>query len=482
MSSLAYADEILAGVPVDECERLYLGLRYDWEKWARPKQLPPPGDWDIWGLVAGRGAGKTRPGAQWTCERAKALPGGRWALVGRTAADVRDTMVLGESGILAVSPPWFRPTHYPSKRLVVWPNGFEAHLYSADEPDLLRGPQHHGGWGDEFATWRRPESWTNLQDGLRLGDHPQVLLTNTPRRVPLFLDTFLGERDPNTSRRPITAEMVATGAWEFTSTTKDHYGREVTHRTVVRRWRTEENALNLSPGFAAKRRAKYGASSFGQMELDAAIFEMVEGALWSLAQIDATRVRESPRQIRRVVAVDPSHSEDGSNDACGIIVCGLGEDQHGYVVADRSLHASPYAWGRAAVQAYDDFRADLIVYESNRSPKHPDTVPDVIRTVDPKGRIKWLAVYAGSDKRTRADPVASLYEQGRVHHVENPDNPTHLSVLEDEMCGWDPWDPKAKSPNRVDALVHGLTYLMIQGPSRPVGPVSTGTRPSPWRV
>ena len=198
-------DEVLAGLPPEECERLYKALRYRWPLWARPKQLPPTNAWDVWVLCAGRGGGKTRPGAEWTVGLAKRHPGARMALVGRTARDTRDTMVRGESGILAVSPPWFRPRYYPSRSVIVWPNEFQAHLYSADEPDLLRGPQHHFSWGDEFATWKKKEAYSNLQDGLRLGEHPELLLTTTPRRAALFLDTVLGPSDGRARPVPSSA-------------------------------------------------------------------------------------------------------------------------------------------------------------------------------------------------------------------------------------------------------------------------------------
>jgi phage terminase large subunit-like protein len=491
MASAPLLDDLLAGLPADECERLYKAIRYRWSDWSRPAQRPPDGAWDVWGLCAGRGGGKTRPGSEWTRELAAKHPGARMAFVARTARDTRDTMVLGESGILAVSPPWFRPRYYPSRSLVRWPNGFQAHLYSAEEPDLLRGPQHHFAWGDEFATWPKKEAMLNLQDGLRLGEQPRLLLTTTPRRSPLFLDTFLGPSDGR--KRPVSSEAIrGKREWEFTTTLKDHFGREVQLRTVIRRWRTEENAVNLSPGFAAKRRATYGDSSYGQMELDAEVYEIVEGALWSLTTIDRYRVAAMPHHHRRIVVIDPSHSDDGRYDAAGIIVLGAGsapEDAagapalpHGYVVDDCTVQGSPTTWGRAAIKAYDDHRADLIVYESNLSPGKPDVVPDVIKTVDPKGRIKWLAVHASRDKRVRADPVASLYEVGRVHHFEDPERPGRLAQLEHEMVSWDPWDPKAKSPNRVDALVHGLTYLMLQGARPPVAPTSVGTRSNPWRT
>lgn len=488
-AALALTAELLAGLPADECERVYKSVRYRWEQWARPTQLPPEGDWDIWGLIGGRGSGKTRPGAEWTIDNAKKMPGGQGALVGRTARDTRDTMVLGESGILAMSPPWFRPRYYPSRSLVRWPNDFCAHLYSADEPDTLRGPQHHVGWGDEFATWKKREAWTNLLDGLRLGQKPHVLLTTTPRRTPLFLDTMLGPKPHDGGARPVTADAIrGKSEWEFIVTTKDHLGAEVRLRTVARRFRTEDNALNLAPGFAAKRRVAYGDSSYGQMELDAEIFEIVEGALWSLLSIDQDRVKEARDFQRRIVIVDPSHAADGRYDSAGIIVLGCGPAPDGkdtllhvYVLDDCTVKGSPHAWGKAAVKAYDDNRADLILYESNASPGNPDVVPDVIKTVDPTGRIRWEPVHSSKDKRTRADPVASLYEAHRVHHVEKEDRPQHLAQLEHEMVSWDPWDPKAKSPNRVDALVHGCDFLLLRGPGATVAPTSVGRRRSHWR-
>lgn len=451
----------------------------------------------MWGLIAGRGGGKTRPGAEWVRDRALEVPGCHIGLIGRTARDTRDTMVIGESGILHVSPPWFRPRYFPSRSLILWPNKSQAHLYSAEEPDLLRGPQHHYLWGDEFGAWPKKEAWTNALDGARLGVHPQSLLTTTPRRTALFLDTFLGPND-GLGRAVSLDSIRGKQEWEFVVSTKDHLGREVKVRTVARRWRTEENAANLAPGFAAKRRVAYGDSSWGQMELDAEVFDLVEGALWSLTQIDALRVSTMPHHLRRVVVVDPSHAADGKYDAAGIIVLGLGPAPdgsssvlHAYVIDDRTTQGSPNTWGRAAVKAYDDHRADLILYESNQTPEKPDIVPDVIRTVDPKGRIRWEPVHASRDKRTRADPVASLYEAKRVHHYEDQEDVAdrvkehrtgRLAQLEHEMTTWDPWDPKAKSPNRVDALVHGVTYLLLRGPGRPVAPVSTGTRSSPWRT
>lgn len=477
-TSIGLASDILDRIPPEECEKLYKSLRYRWPLWARPKQILPASGWDVALYIAGRGGGKTRPGAEWTIQNARENPGCRIALVGRTARDVRDTMILGESGILACSPPWFRPKYYPSKRLLKWPNGTEAHLYSSQEPAELRGPQHHFAWGDEFAAWLYRETWSNLLDGLRLGAKPQAVLSTTPRRSPWFLDAVLGKKDPS-GKRAVAKDEVASGAWHFDLTVMDQFGKEVVFRTLARRWSTEENTLNLSPGFAAKRRAEYGESSFGRQELDAEILDVIEGALWTLPIIDKTRVERSPENPRRVVVVDPSHSSDGHRDACGIVVVGSGPAPdgkaaipHAYVLADLTVQGSPAVWGRAAVSAYDKYRADAILYEANETPNRPNLVRSVISSVDPRHRIKWIPTFAARDKRTRADPVAGLYEAERVHHVENPEQINHLAALEEEMVSWDPWDHTAASPNRVDALVHGVTYLLLQNPNagRPIAP------------
>lgn len=478
----ALVDELVSRLTLAEAERLDQAIRYRWSAWARPKQLPPANnDWDILGLVAGKGGGKTRPGAEFIREGAENNPGIRMALVGRTARDTRDTMVLGESGILAISPPWFRPEYKPSKVVVVWPNGAEAHMYSADKPDQLRGPMHHRAWGDEFSAWKSADALTNLLDGLRLGERPQTVLTTTPRRTDLTRDTFLGPRGVD-GKRAVTRGMIESGAWELVNKIKDQRtGEDVLLRTLVRRWSTEENALNLSPGYTAKRRAHYAGSSLGRQELDADFLEDIEGALWTLKIIDDLRiVGDPPRLVRIVVAVDPSHADDGGGDACGIIVVGLGEDGHCYVLADRSLNGSPNTWGTKVVSTYHEFRADLVVYEDNDSPGKAGQVKDTIKSVDPRGQIKWHAIHASSDKRTRADPVSSQYESKRVHHVvKETDKPEHLALLEDEMVTWKP--NSKKSPNRLDALVHGVSYLVLSAPGANLPPES-GKRVSPWRV
>lgn len=486
-------DELVGALSLDQAERLDQAIRHRWRAWARPKQLPPAdGDWDILGLVAGKGGGKTRPGAEHIRSLAENNPGIRLALVGRTMRDARNTMVLGKSGILAIAPPWFRPVF--TKDTVRWPNKAQASLYSADKPAQLRGPEHHGGWGDEFSHWQRPEALTNLLDGLRLGNRPQLVLTTTPQRNDLTRDTFLGPKGRDGRRtidRERDREALARGVWEFVAKFRDpRTGVDVLLKTVVRRWSTEENNLNLPPGYAAKRRAHYAGSSLGRQELDADLLEDVDGALWTLAQLDALRAREHPRLVRIIVAVDPSHADDGGGDACGIVVLGLGDDGHCYVLADYTLNASPNAWGKEIVRAYNTHTANLVVFEDNDSPDNPRKVRDVIKVVDPKRQIKWHAIHASKDKRKRAEPVAAMYgdpqvepainaRSARVHHVapEGPEN--HLALLEDEMVTWEPTNPR--SPNRLDALVHGVSYLMLSAPAGLVAPES-GSRASTWRV
>ena len=462
MNSAAIFDALVSDLAPYDAMELDKALRYRWSAWARPKQREPEGVWDVLGFVAGKGGGKTRPGAEITRLRAEREPGIRIALVGRTARDTRDTMVLGESGVIACSPPWCRPAYRPSKSLVEWPNGSQAHMYSADKPDQLRGPQHHFAWGDEFASWQKTEAWSNLQDGLRLGQQPQIVLTTTPRRTELVTDTFLGpwQENPETKKkfRPVSKEKARTNAWEFVLTVKDHIGRDVSHRTVVRRWSTEENAGNLAPGYAAKRRAKYGQSSLGRQELDAEILEKVESALWQQETFDNNRYVGTPKLKRVEVAVDPTRSDDPV-DECGIVVGGVNEEGIAHVLADLTVTGSPDKWIRAAVSAYNTFKADAIIYEGNRL---GEDIRNAIRTAAPG--VKWVEVTASTDKAIRAAPVSALYEQGKVRHVwtqsEHDKDENPLAILEDECCVWSPDEPK-KSPNRLDALVWLITSLML---------------------
>lgn len=386
-------------------------LLWDWQTWGRPNQQAPGGDWRTWLVLAGRGFGKTRTGAEWV--RAQIERGyGRVALVAPTAADARDVMVEGESGILAISPPWNRPHYEPSKRRITWPNGAMAVAYSADEPDRLRGPQHAAAWCDEAAAWRYPDAWDMLQMGMRLGDNPRTVVTTTPKPVRLIRDLIKAAD------------------------------------TVVTRGATFDNAANLPAPFLASIRRQYAGTRLGRQELYAELLEDTPGALWTRASIDDTRVSTVPQLRRVVVAIDPAVTSHETSDETGMIVAGVGMDGHGYVLADRSLRASPDGWARAAVAAYTTWEADRIVAEANNG---GDLVEAVLRMVDPNA--PYRAVRASRGKVSRAEPVAALYEQGRVHHVGVFDR------LEDQMTTYTP--ETATSPDRLDALVWALTDLIV---------------------
>lgn len=384
--------------------------------------MPPKESWRTWLILAGRGFGKTRCGAEWV--RAQVGSGcRRIALIGATAADARDVMVEGESGVLAISPPWDRPNYEPSKRRLTWPNGAVATTYSADEPDRLRGPQHDGAWCDELAAWRYAAAWDNLMLGLRLGDDPRCVVTTTPRPVKLIRDLVAGKDC-----------MVTKGS-------------------------TYENRGNLAAGFLADIVARYEGSRLGRQELYADLLDDTPGALWQRAWFDRDRVSEAPILRRVVVAVDPPASSSENADECGIVVAGLGEDGKAYVLVDRSQRGTPHGWASAAVRAYHAFKADRLVAEVNQG---GEMVESVVRQVDRD--VSYKAVHATRGKATRAEPVAALYEQGRVCHV-GP-----LDVLEDQMCAFTTdFDRLAAgfSPDRLDAAVWALTELMLGKRLRP---------------
>lgn len=388
-----------------------------WPLWARPNQLPPPGDWRTWLLLAGRGFGKTRTGAEWVRSEVQHNGARRFALVAPTAADVRDVMVEGESGILATAPPWFRPKYEPSKRRLTWPNGAQATTFSADEPERFRGPQYDRVWGDETGAWRYPEAFDQLMLGLRLrdahGGPPRCLVTTTPRPTPLIRRLIV---DPTT------------------------------HLT---RGSTFDNRAHLAAAYLDQIVRRYEGTRLGRQELYAEVLDDTPGALWKRDSIDARRVQRAPELRRAVVAIDPAVTSGQGSDETGIVVAGLGVDGHGYVLADLSQKASPDAWARAACKAYADHDADRIVAEVNNG---GDLVETVLRTVDP--RAAYRAVHASRGKQTRAEPIAALYEQGRVHHVGS------LPYLEDQLCTWDP-SADSKSPDRLDALVWALSELML---------------------
>jgi predicted phage terminase large subunit-like protein len=388
-------------------------LLHDWDIWAREKQREPAGNWRVWLILAGRGFGKTRTGAQWTNKQLDSGKCGRFALVGRTAADVRDVMVEGESGILATSHPRRRPKYEPSKRRLTWPNGAIATTYSADEPDTLRGPQHDGFWADEPAAWKYTDTWDQLMFGLRLGANPRGVATTTPRPTKLI------------------KMLVASST------------------THVTRGNTYENRKNLAPAFLEQIIRKYEGTRLGRQELNAEILDDVEGALWQRdSMIEAYRVTKHPPLIRIGVAIDPATTSEEGSAETGIIVGGIAENGHGYILDDCSVHTSPKEWAQAAITAFHMHQADRVIAEVNQG---GDMVSTIIRMID--NTVPYHAVRATRGKLTRAEPVSSLYERGLVHHVGA------FPELEDQLCSWCQGE---KSPDRLDALVWLLTALMLK--------------------
>ena len=382
-----------------------------WRDIARSEQIAPDGDWRIWLLLAGRGFGKTRTINEWAIEQAQAIPGSRGAIIGATAADVRDVLIEGESGLLNISRDGFRPVYEPSKRRITWPNGSMAATYSADEPERLRGPQHHWGVVDELAAWRYPAAWDNFMFGLRLGTDPRAAVATTPKPVALLKSLL---KDAN---------------------------------TVVTRGSTYDNRANLAPAFFEQIIKKYENTRLGRQELNAELLEDVEGALWSLDVIENTRVIHTPDLIRIVVAIDPSATNTSDSDEAGIVAAGVDDAGHGYVLDDKSLRESPLGWTKEAITLYHKLKADRIVAESNNG---GDMIEVIIRSVD--SSVAYSKVYASRGKQTRAEPISAFYEQKRVHHVGV------FGELESEMTSW---VPGMASPNRMDALVWALTELML---------------------
>ncbi len=388
-------------------------LLYTWAAWARDSQLAPPGNWTTWLILAGRGYGKTRVGAEQTNAWAAEDRHARIALVGRTVADVRDVMVEGESGILACSPPWFLPHYEPTKRQLTWPNGAIAKTYSADQPDQLRGPQHTKAWGDERAAWQHDDAYDQLMFGLRLGALPQCVLTTTPR--------------PTKAVKAIIADPD----------------------TVTTYGTTYENRANLAKSFLKQVVKRYEGTRLGRQELLGELIEDTDGALWKrIPMIEELRVLKAPELKRIVVAVDPATTATEESAETGIVVAGIGLDGHGYVLQDRSLRASPNEWAAEAIAGYYLFEADRIVAEVNNG---GDLVETIIRNIDKA--IAYKAVHASRGKQTRAEPVSSFYERKLVHHVGT------MADLEDQLCNWVPGE---KSPDRLDALVWALTELMVK--------------------
>ncbi|MEO9297937.1 DNA-packaging protein [Devosia alba] len=405
-SNSAESDAEVAAKTDDEVEAQF----YDWDRWALPRQRPPQGDWTTWLLMGGRGAGKTRAGAEWVRGLARQRIG-PIALVGETITEAVAIMVRGESGLLNVHPERERPVLRGQS--LIWPNGVEATLLSASDPDRFRGPQFAAAWCDEIAKWpHAEEAWDMLQFGLRLGNRPQQMATTTPRPTRLL-------------KRLVTDQQ-----------------------TVVTRMATIENQAQLAPQFLNAVVARYRGTVLGRQELDGELIEDLPDALWQRAMFHPP---ESGEMERIVVAVDPPVTGHARSDACGIIVAGR-QGEGAVVLEDCTLGAAaPLTWARRAVAAYQAHAADAMVVEVNQG---GDLVASVIAQIDPSVPVR--PVRANRGKWLRAEPVAALYGRGLVAHVAG------LSALEDEMCSFGR-DGKSNghSPDRVDALVWAVTDLLL---------------------
>jgi len=409
-------------------------LQYSYEFLARDNQLPPDGDWNVWFLNCGRGFGKTWTGVQWVREQVKQGKK-RIAAVAATNSDIERVMVKGESGFLSLC--WKGDKTYkgkemgfpewsPTKRTLSWANGAKVEFYSAEEPERLRGPQFEAAWGDEVAAWNKDqETWDMLQFCLRLGKHPRVCVTTTPKSTVLVRKLL---KDPKTH--------VTTGS-------------------------TFDNTNNLASTYLQAVRNQYEGTRLGRQELYAEVLTENEGALWTADMIDTCQITSSelPPLIRKVVAVDPAVSSNVESDNTGIVVAGICEQGKAYILGDYTFKGSPETWANKVVSLYHEFECSRIVYESNQG---KDLIPSLFKTIDENLPLK--GVHASTAKIARAEPVSALYEQGKVFHVRDCEAP--LTELETQMTTYEPLG-KHKSPDRYDAMVWALTDLMLKGYAKP---------------
>jgi len=409
-----------------------------WREIARPEQVMPEGDWFTWAFIAGRGAGKTRSAAEAVLEIAE-TPNLRIALVGRNPADVRDVMVEGDSGILACAR-GLQIDYEPSKSRLTFPNGTRAYIYSAEVPSKLRGPQHHFAWADELSSWNDANkgdsvdtAWNNLVLGLRLGKKPQVIVTTTPKNNRL---------------------------------TKTIMNRS---STVITKGSTYDNLDNLAPVFREQVLSSYEGTRIGRQELLGELLEDIEGAMWSNPMLEAALTDSVPDMQRVVVAIDPSGGDGEGNDEQGIVVAGQGVDGLYYVLDDRSCKLSPQGWASRAVAAYHEYQADKLVAEKNFG---GDMVEAIIKQVD--NQVAFKMVTASRGKVQRAEPIAALYEQGKVRHVKG------LEILESQLTSWTP--TSGTSPDRLDAMVWALTELALGKKAVPEISVITFGQSNSWKV
>lgn len=486
--------ERLVALPREERERVVASmddseieaLLYDWRFWARPEQLAPGGKWTTWAIISGRGAGKTRSAGEYFRDEIEQGRAQYPIMIGADAGDVRDVMVEGESGVLKISPPWFRPKYEPSKKRLVYPNGVIAHLFGAHDPDALRGPQSDLVWCDEIAKWQYPQqAWDNMVFGNRLG-RPRRVVTTTPK--PIKLVRWLMGHDSRAGAR-------------------EGMKRGVPPRGVVLapRMSTYDNLANLATEFIEDVLSKYQGTRLARQELLGELLLDMPGALWNLQMIDDTRVQphEAPRlgEFERIaVAVDPAVTANATSNETGIIAGGKTPNGHFYIMRDRSGRHPAVAkrreeksWARIAVELFKELGADRLVGEVNNG---GDLVEATVRNIDPN--VSYRSVHASRGKRKRGEPVAALYEQGRVHHVGTFDD------LEDQMITWVPDHPDgteddgdaqegaagtkaaagvSDSPDRADALVWLISDLAgfsvpdhVAPPSSSSSPFSSGAR------
>ena len=404
---------VRSGIPKPQA----IKLRYDWHLHARDSQLPPEEDWDTWLILAGRGFGKTRTGAEWVRDQVENDHAHRIALVARTLAEAQSIMIEGESGLLNICPPSNKPTYEPSKRKLTWPSGAFALAFSSHEPDQLRGPQFDAAWCDELASWEYPnQTWDNLNFALRLGRHPRSVVTTTPKPIELVRSL------PNSPG------------------------------VYVTRGSTYENQDNLAPSFFKGITDQYDGTRIGRQEIYAELMDEDEDALWKREWIEKARLGSHPPMSRIVVAIDPAMSTKPTSSETGIVVVGADmRRKEAYVLADESGRLTPNSWALRAIHLYDKFNATRIVVEDNAGGQMAEsTIKNAVERTLP---VKTVRARRG--KYVRAEPVASLYEQGRVHHIGRfPD-------LEDQMCTWTPDLGPSHSPDRADALVHAVTDLIL---------------------
>lgn len=412
-------------------------LQKDYKFWARPEQIEPSGDWNVWFLNCGRGFGKTWTGVNWVREQIKKGKK-RIAAVAATNSDIERVMVKGDSGFLNLCSKHDKtykgeemgfPEWSPTKRTLTWANGAKVEFYSAEEPERLRGPQFEAAWGDELAAWNKDqETWDMLAFCLRLGKHPRVCVTTTPKSTKLVRALL---KHPKT------------------------------HVTVGS---TFDNTANLADTYLKAVRDQYEGTRLGRQELYAEVLTENEGALWTAEMIDKCQIErdELPTLVRKVVAVDPAMSANVESDLTGIVVAGIDINGIGYILGDYSFKGLPEAWAKKAIDLYHEFECDRIVYETNQG---KDLIPTVMRTIDENIPLK--GVHASSAKIARAEPVSALYERDKVKHVRNTQDPeANLNELETQMTTYEPLG-KMKSPDRYDAMVWALTELMLKGYSMP---------------